>query len=83
LPVFETGKGQEHEWMFWEHQNNCAVRHGKWKAIQKFDTGKWELYNIEEDRTELHNLAADKPEVINELSQAWHAWAKAKQVIPK
>lgn len=83
LPVFETGKGQEHEWMFWEHESNCAVRHDKWKAIQKYDTGKWELYNIEEDRTERHNLADEKPNIVNELARAWYAWAKAKHVIPK
>lgn len=82
LPVFKEGKGPEHEWMFWEHINNCAVRHGKWKAIKKLK-GDWELYNLEEDRTEMHNLADQHPDIVKEMDSKWNAWAKDKHVLPK
>ncbi len=43
--------------MFWEHEGNAAVRIGRWKLVRKYP-GPWELYDMEADRTELHDLAA-------------------------
>ena len=37
---------------------------------------KWELYDMEADRTELHNLADEKPELVKELNDAYSRWAK-------
>lgn len=38
---------------------------------------KWELYDLEADRTELHNLASERPELVKELSDAYATQAKA------
>ncbi len=43
--------------MFWEHEGNRAVRDGKWKLVSDWP-GDWQLYDLETDRTELHDLAA-------------------------
>ncbi|MCP5557374.1 MAG: arylsulfatase [Verrucomicrobiaceae bacterium] len=63
----------------WEWSGNCAVRQGKWKLV--WDTAakpvKWELYDLEADRTEMHDLAAEKPELVKELTDAYTKWAKA------
>ena len=45
--------------------------------------GKWQLYDMAADRTELDNLAEKMPEKVAELSKAWNAWAKAASVYPK
>jgi len=67
------------EELCWEWSGNCAVRHGKWKLV--WDTAarpvKWELYDLEADRTELHDLAGAKAELVKELSDAYEKWAKA------
>jgi len=67
------------EELCWEWSGNCAVRHGKWKLV--WDTAarpvKWELYDLEADRTELHDLASAKPELVKELTEAYSRWAKA------
>ena len=42
--------------IFWEHESNRAVRDGKWKLVAKADQ-PWELYDMEKDRTEMHDLA--------------------------
>ncbi len=44
--------------------------------------GGWELYDLEADRTELHDLAAANPDKVNELSALYDAWAKRSNVEP-
>jgi arylsulfatase len=59
--------------IFWEHEGNKAVRDGKWKLVQKW-RGPWELYDMEADRTELHDVIAAHPAVAVRLQDAWKAW---------
>src|SRR5262249_46307544 len=42
----------------------------------------WELYDMEADRSELHDLAARHPERVKELVAKWEAWAKRANVVP-
>ncbi len=60
--------------LFWEHEGNCAVRDGDWKLVRKFP-GDWELYNMEKDRTEVHNLAGSEPGRVQTLAAAYRDWA--------
>jgi arylsulfatase len=64
------GRGQP---LFWEHEGNKAVRDGKWKLVQKWH-GPWELYDMEADRTELHDVIAHHPDVAARLEAAWKSW---------
>ena len=81
--LFRTGHRPLDRYLFWEHEENCSVRHGQYKALQKYDTGHWELYNLAEDPSELRNVAADHPDITQELSRRWYDWAKSHNVIPK
>lgn len=59
VPVFAKEKQQDRE-LWFSHGGNKALRQGKWKAVISSDIdGRWQLYNMEEDRTELNNLADD------------------------
>ena len=50
------------------------MRDGKWKLVQKW-RGPWELYDMEADRTELHDvIAAASRDVAARLEAAWNAW---------
>lgn len=60
--------------IFWMHEGNRAVRSGPWKAVMKFK-GEWELYNIDEDRTEQNNLVKKNPLVAQMLIREWEDWA--------
>ena len=53
---------------------NVAVRDGKWKLVMKYRS-EWELYDMDADRTELHNLAAAEPERRKRMAAQWDAWA--------
>jgi len=83
LPTFLNGKQKIDDYQFWEHSNNCAVRKGKWKAISKVGSTIWELYDIENDRAELHNLAEKYPDVVTDLATRWNDWAIRCKVLPK
>jgi arylsulfatase A-like enzyme len=65
--------------LLWEWSGNCAVREGKWKAV--WDTlnaaKQWQLYDIDADRTETTDLAAQNPDVVKKLSADYLRWAKA------
>jgi arylsulfatase len=65
----------------WEHEGNKAVRRGKWKLVRKFP-GPWELYDMDEDRTELHDLSAQHPGLTQELIDIWEEWAQRCNVVP-
>ena len=45
--------------IFLEHEGNRAIRDGKWKLVMKLK-GPWELYDIEADRTEQHDLSKEQ-----------------------
>jgi len=80
VPAFDD-KPIQREGLYWEHENNRAIRRGNWKLVKK--AGKpWELYDMQADRTELHDLAGEKPELVAELSAMWDAWAIRAHVLP-
>ena len=84
-----SGKSLERtDALYFEHHLNCAVRDGDWKLVRKGQTGKearlfdWELYNMGNDRSELDDLAQQYPEMVEELSAKWEAWAERAHVKP-
>jgi arylsulfatase len=68
--------------LFWEHEGNSAVRINEWKLVRNYP-GAWELYNMDEDRTELRDRAAEFPERVEEMSRQYEAWAERCGVIPR
>jgi arylsulfatase A-like enzyme len=61
--------------IFWEHEGNKAVREGKWKLVQRHKQ-PWQLFDMEADRTEQHDLIREQPEIASRLEKAWVAWAE-------
>ena len=44
--------------------------------------GPWGLYDLQIDRTETQDLAAQQPDQVKELSALWQAWADKVGVVP-
>ena len=86
LPIFKGGTLEE-RYIFLEHEANRMARKGKWKLVEKasYDypfVKKWELYDMEADRTEMHNLADQYPEIVKEMGDQWQHWAETHKVLP-
>ncbi len=79
-PTFE-GKALRERPIFWEHEGNRAVRLGHWKLVSKHP-GRWELYDMKNDRTEMHDLAAEQPGKVRQLEALYERWAQRAGVQP-
>ena len=66
--------------IYWEHEGNAAMRWGDWKLVRE-NQKPWELYRVNEDRAELHNLADQQPDQRREMVRLWKAWADAHEVM--
>ena len=67
----------------WEHEGNRAIRQGNWKLVRLANSPEgWELYDIDRDRAEQHDLASQEPERVKQMTAQWEAWAKRAGAIP-
>src|SRR6476646_8454610 len=82
VPAFGGSKLNRTAPIFFEHEGNRSVRLGQWKLVAKGEKGAWELYDMDADRSEMHDLAAQQPDRVKELSEKWEAWAQASHVLP-
>jgi arylsulfatase len=80
VPVLE-GRELAERSLFWEHEGNHAVREGEWKLVSRFPDA-WELYDMEQDRTEMHDLADQRPERVKKMADDYAAWARRVGVQP-
>ena len=81
VPAF-ANKPVVRDFLAWEHETNRAIREGKWKLVS-IHGEPWELYDIESDRVEMHNLAAQESERVKRMAAAWQTWAKRTDVLPQ
>ncbi len=82
LPIFESG-ARENRDLFFEHFEGCAVHSAEgWKAIRADKKSKWQLYNLNEDPTEMNNQAQNEPELLSRLIEKYEAWAEESLVYP-
>jgi len=73
LPIFHGRQRQGHDALFWQFGKGKAVRTGKWKLV-RYGNAPWELYDLEADRTELHNLAEQRPQKVKQMAAMWESW---------
>ncbi|WP_099021848.1 arylsulfatase [Mycolicibacterium palauense] len=87
-PEFPTGK----ETQFYTMLGTRGIWHRGWFAATvhaatpagwgHFDADRWELYHIESDRSQCHDLAAEQPEKLEELKALWFAEAAKYNGLP-
>ncbi|MDX2380467.1 MAG: arylsulfatase [Acidimicrobiia bacterium] len=73
---------------YFEMFGHRGIWHDGWKAVAwhapytPFDDDAWELYHLDDDFNENHDLAAEQPERLAELQRLWWEQAAANQVLP-
>jgi arylsulfatase len=74
LPAFKGEAIARKGPLFYQFGKGSAMRDGQWKLVRLGPT--WELYDLTVDRTETHNLAAQRPDLVKQMGDAWLAWWK-------
>ncbi len=73
LPIWEGGTRPEPGFIISGFKERFRMyREKQWKIV-KVNDGDWELYDMENDMTELNNLATDSSEVLQELVQNYES----------
>ncbi|GAA4800695.1 sulfatase [Olivibacter ginsenosidimutans] len=76
----EAYKGMD---QLWRQKPGGAIRKGNWKLIQTFEDNRVELFNLQQDEYERHNLAQEHPDKAAELLHDLQQWQIAiKAPIP-
>lgn len=82
LPLLKgTGRFKREE-IFWHYPHYhkqgavpySAVRSGKWKLIENFETNQVKLYNLAEDIGEQNNIAGEFPKVAKRMKKKLQNW---------
>jgi arylsulfatase len=79
VPIFND-KSNEKEILYFEHEGNSAVRKSDWKLVTKYPN-PWELYHMDEDGTEINDVAEMHPDRVQKLKNIYEKWANRCNVI--
>jgi arylsulfatase len=72
VPAFRKDGSVDHDYIFFEHQGNNALIEGNWKIVSsRLDGGAWELFNLEEDRSEQNDLSEKLPGKLKTMTATW------------
>lgn len=75
VPIFEGENRTPHDTLYFHFGTDRALRQGPWKLVSA-KLGRWELYNLDDDRSELHDLATDHPDRVEQMAAEWFRIAK-------
>ena len=73
IPLLDGAPTRADRVFGWEHEGNEAVRIGRWKLVH-VNNKPWELYDMDEDPTEINDLASQEPEKLAMLVEEYLQW---------
>ena len=89
LPDFDLkNQSNKERKLFWYYPHygiggdpGSIIISGNYKLIEHYDPYKVELFNLDTDRSENHDLASSFPQIKNELLEELHNWLKSSNPI--
>ena len=75
VPIFQGRQRNGHQTLYQHFGTDRALRQGDWKVVAA-KGGRWELYNLAEDRTELNDLRQKHPERTSRMIREWFRIAR-------
>lgn len=88
LRLLQGAAWQREQSICFEHEGNAALRFGQFKLVRLHDQD-WEFYDMEADRTELHDLRHADPKRAKKMIEEYQHWALRigvqpwEQLLPK
>ena len=79
-PLFEGKPWSGHDTLFFQLRDHRALRAGDWK-LSAAEGKPWELYRMDLDRTEVHNLATEQPDKLKELESIYDRWWNRPDIV--
>lgn len=73
-PAFARDHSVHHDFLYFNHSSNRALRVGDWKLVAAGARGPWELYNLRTDRCEQVNLAGRESTRVGGMAALWKRW---------
>lgn len=81
MDAINKGRWKRNTPILWEHEGSRAVRINNWKLVAEVG-GDWELYDMDEDRTELNNLVEKNKPKADDMIKLYGEWAERCGVFP-
>ena len=75
-PVLFDGRQLAPRTLYWKMRSEAAVRRAQWKLVQ-MPSRPAELYDLANDLGESHDLAASRPALVKDLSEALTGWERS------
>jgi arylsulfatase len=75
VPILRGETRPPHETLYFHFGTDRGLRQGPWKLVSA-KLGKWELYNLDDDRTELNDLAQQEPQRVAAMQAKWFQMAE-------
>ena len=72
VPALARDVTVPHDYLWWQHEANRALRVGDWKIVAAGEDSPWELYDLGIDRCESHDLATAQPERVKDMATLWN-----------
>lgn len=83
VSIFKEGKRKGHDYLGFEHfREKAFISKDGWKIVQPGDNKPWELYNLNDDRTELRNVADKNKKIVDKMVKEYQKWAERCLVEP-
>jgi arylsulfatase len=85
VPILQGKERQAHQAIYCEHWHSASVRADNWKLVT-LDYRKpanWQLFNLEADPSETHDLKTQEPKRAQALFEQFRTWATDVQVTPE
>ncbi len=85
VPLLTGAPSLQRQCLYWHYPHyanqggnpGSVIRCGRYKLIKDYEAGLLELYDLDTDMGEQHNLAAEKPELTRALHSRLQKWLKS------
>lgn len=77
LPVLIENAPSPHRSLYFNYQKHAALRMGDWKIVREHPDHPWQLFDLQHDISEAQNLAASRPEIVQQLQAERSRWEQS------